>query len=204
MALVKKDNDADHLNVLFEVITPQNNQEKVKEALMNNKLLENLRLVSVNKEKLFGLARAICVNYCPFINITNGFLRHVSSINGEIFFSLVGSNYECRQAMKELVDSGVLYRVAELSTVKDVSGMTGRQELVLRVAYELGYFDYPKKIKIRELAAIFKVTPATLAEEIRKGLKKVLTNYFNEAKTPFLENEYYKKMDEYVKTFLKS
>ena len=201
----KKKNDTGCPHVLFEIITPKKDQEKIKRGLMSNKLLENLHLVSVKKDKLYGSAIAICGRYCPFANIPHAFLRCVnSSNNGEIYWSFVGSNYECRRIMQELTDFGVFYRVAELSTIKENGGMTGRQELVLRVAYELGYFDYPKRINIRELAAIFNVTPATLTEEIRKGLKKVLTNYFKEAKTPSLESEYNKIMDEYVETFVKT
>ncbi len=201
----KRDESGSYAHVLFEVITPKRNQDKIREALMNNKLLEELHLVSVKKDKLYGSAKAVCSRYCPFANITYAFLRCVnSSNNGEVYWNFVGSNYECRRIMQELTDFGVFYRVAELSTIKENGGMTGRQELVLRVAYELGYFDYPKRINIRELAAIFNVTPATLTEEIRKGLKKALTHYFKESKTPALENEYNKIMNEHVEAYIRS
>ena len=184
--------------VLFEVITPKREQERVRKALEESRLLEEMHLVPVKRDKVYGSARALCVRYCPLANIGYAFLRSVSSSkNGEIYWRFVGSNYECRRIMQELADFGIFYRVAELSTVKENGGMTGRQELVLRVAYELGYFDYPKRVNIRELAAIFNVTPATLTEEIRKGLKKALTHYFNEARSIALENEYNKIIEEY-------
>ncbi|HID05410.1 MAG TPA: hypothetical protein EYH45_02980 [Candidatus Caldiarchaeum subterraneum] len=201
----KRGENGNYAHVLFEVITSKKNRDKIRRALAGNKLLEELHLVSVKKDKLYGSAKSICSKYCPFANIPYAFLRCVhSSNNGEVYWNFVGSNYECRRIMQELTDFGVFYRVAELSTIKENGGMTGRQELVLRVAYELGYFDYPKRINIRELAAIFNVTPATLTEEIRKALKKALTHYFKESKTPSLENEYNKIINEYTEAWVRS
>ena len=99
--------------------------------------------------------------------------------------------------MQRLAEQGVFFKVVELSAVKENgSGITGKQELVLKVAYELGYFDYPKRINIRELAELFKLTPATLSEEIRKGLKKILGRYFQESSPIELEDSYQSIIEE--------
>lgn len=48
---------------------------------------------------------------------------------------------------------------------------------VLRVAYEEGYFEWPKKVRLEELATKLGISKATAAEHLRKALKKILRVY---------------------------
>jgi len=59
--------------------------------------------------------------------------------------------------------------------------LTARQEKIMNVAYKRGYFDYPKRINIRELARIFEVSISTMSEILRKGEKKIIGKYFKDA-----------------------
>ena len=45
------------------------------------------------------------------------------------------------------------------------------------LAYQRGYFDYPKKVGIRELADLFKISPSTLSESLRRGQRKIMQRY---------------------------
>lgn len=44
----------------------------------------------------------------------------------------------------------------------------------LKLALELGYFENPKRIRLRELADVLEVSEATASSLIRKALKKVV------------------------------
>jgi predicted DNA binding protein len=57
--------------------------------------------------------------------------------------------------------------------------LTKRQEQIIQIAFEKGYFDVPKKITIDKLAKIFNVSPSTLAEILQRGEKKIMKQYFN-------------------------
>ncbi|MEM0022686.1 MAG: helix-turn-helix domain-containing protein, partial [Archaeoglobaceae archaeon] len=61
---------------------------------------------------------------------------------------------------------------------EDKESMTFREEEILRTALEKGFFDYPKRIKLEELAKIFNISPSTLSEILRRAQKKVLERYF--------------------------
>jgi predicted DNA binding protein len=53
--------------------------------------------------------------------------------------------------------------------------MLSRKELeTLKLALEYGYFENPKRIKLKELARILDVSEATVSILIRKALKKVV------------------------------
>ncbi|KUH34569.1 transcriptional regulator [Thermococcus celericrescens] len=55
-----------------------------------------------------------------------------------------------------------------------LSKLTKRQAEVLLLAYKSGYFDEPRKVTLRELAEMLNLSPSTVKEHLRKGLKKVL------------------------------
>jgi predicted DNA binding protein len=53
--------------------------------------------------------------------------------------------------------------------------LTARQEEVVSVALELGYFEWPRRIKSEELAAELDISRATLLEHLRKAESKLIT-----------------------------
>ena len=59
-------------------------------------------------------------------------------------------------------------------------GLTGRQERALRVAFQIGYFDYPRKASLATLASRLGVTRSTALELLRKGTTKLAAQRFFE------------------------
>ena len=56
--------------------------------------------------------------------------------------------------------------------------LTDRQEEIVRIAFERGYFDVPKSITLDQLAALFSISTSTLAEILQRGEKKIISQYF--------------------------
>ena len=59
-------------------------------------------------------------------------------------------------------------------------GLTGRQERALRVAFQIGYFDYPRKASLGTLAGRLGVSRSTALELLRKGTTKLAAQRFFE------------------------
>lgn len=59
-----------------------------------------------------------------------------------------------------------------------VGELTMKQHQVLKIAHELGYFDFPKKIGIRGLAKLSGVSTATVLEMLRAAERKIINEYF--------------------------
>ena len=188
-----KNHDSGSYQMLFEILAP-NNVSEVISHIKGDKALADLHLVSIRRGRIYGYAKALCAESCPLARVSCALLRSVTTNkNNELHWNFIGNNIECRMIMQRLAEQGVFFKVVELSIIKENGnnkGITGKQELVVKVAYELGYFDYPKKVNIRELAELFKLTPATISEEIRKGLKKILGQYFQESSPIELEDKY--------------
>lgn len=59
-----------------------------------------------------------------------------------------------------------------------VRELTAKQHELLKLAYEMGYYDFPKRIHIRELAKTLGISTAALAETLSTAKKKILSKYF--------------------------
>ena len=57
-------------------------------------------------------------------------------------------------------------------------GLTGRQERALRTAFEIGYFDYPRKVTLSTLADRLGVGRSTALELLRKASTKLAAQWF--------------------------
>jgi len=57
-------------------------------------------------------------------------------------------------------------------------GLTGRQERAVRVAFQIGYFDYPRKASLATLAGRLGVSRSTALELLRKGTTKLAAQRF--------------------------
>ena len=72
------------------------------------------------------------------------------------------------------------YKLAYVKTAKDITVgspyLTTKQLIVLREALNKGYYTYPRKISLRELAENLKISTSTLAKTLRLAERKVLEN----------------------------
>jgi predicted DNA binding protein len=57
-------------------------------------------------------------------------------------------------------------------------GLTGRQELAIRTALELGYFDYPRRASLSAVAGRLGVGRSAALELLRKATTKVTADRF--------------------------
>lgn len=57
-------------------------------------------------------------------------------------------------------------------------GLTGRQERAFRVAFELGYFDYPRKTSLAAVASRLGVSRSTALELLRRATTKLAAQRF--------------------------
>lgn len=58
--------------------------------------------------------------------------------------------------------------------------LTLKQKEILETAYMLGFFSYPRKISLTQLAKHLKISKATLSENLRVAENKIVSNFFLE------------------------
>ncbi len=96
-----------------------------------------------------------------------------------ITWSVVCDDESFVKLVRTLESYDVEFEIIYKGQPESEDDVTYREEEVLRIALEKGYFDYPRRIKLEELAAHFGVAPSTLSEILRRGQKKVLERYFS-------------------------
>lgn len=63
----------------------------------------------------------------------------------------------------------------------EASNLTLLEYHVLKRAYELGYFDWPRRCSLSCLSDSIGLSKATIVEHLRKAVKKLLVEYFDES-----------------------
>ncbi len=69
-------------------------------------------------------------------------------------------------------------QLTRISGSSGASGLTLRQEEILQFAYSNGYYEYPRRVSLRDLSRIFDISPSTMSEILRAGQRRIFSEYF--------------------------
>lgn len=118
---------------------------------------------------------------CRVVLSHGAFLVRGYSRGERLVYEFIAPSFgEFRGILEDLEGRGVEFRVRRVERLRGGRGvLTRRQERVLWYALVLGYFDYPRRIKTAELARVLGVSPSSLSEIIRRGVKRLLESYFS-------------------------
>jgi predicted DNA binding protein len=57
-----------------------------------------------------------------------------------------------------------------------------KQEKLVRLALDKGYYDYPRRVEVRELARLAGMSSSATFEMLRRGEKNIIRHYFERRK----------------------
>lgn len=118
-----------------------------------------------------------CLVALPIIE--SGCLVTGVDIEGEeVVWSVMCDDESFPGLMEKLENLGMDFELLYKGKPEGKSEVTFREEEVLKLALEKGYFDFPRRIKLEELSKLLGVAPSTLSEIMRRGIKKILESYF--------------------------
>lgn len=103
--------------------------------------------------------------------------------DGKVRFRVaVGSEGSLSELFHTLEARGINAELLSLSRTDECDQLTEKQERVVRLALEKGYFDTPRRITAKELARTLGITPATFGDMLKRGERNLLRSYFKEKK----------------------
>jgi predicted DNA binding protein len=155
---------------------------KVIEQVRNNPNIFNVDISAVDKSRaLAAFSTNQCVA-CRLLAGTECFLTgSMTTGDGRLKWTMLVTK---KKALQELIDNlgkiNAQPKLIKLTEISDTDELTKRQEQVTRMAFERGYFDFPRKVGLKELAASFNVSTSTLSEILRKGQRRIMMRYFSE------------------------
>ena len=102
-----------------------------------------------------------------------------------IMYSFIVPTFEAYTSIiSALENSGHKVNVLKKGSFEPKTGiLTKKQERIFWLALKGGFFDYPRKIGMRELSAKLGISPSTLSEIIRRGTRRLLKQYFEKEST---------------------
>jgi len=165
---------------LVEISGPQDIMEEVLSDIRKNPLVSHLDTTVTEKGKIIGAVTTSRCDICRILTDSDVFLISAETKSGgKVEWTLVLSEKEVLKGILDhLKSKSVEAELIKLTKIDDKESLTERQDKITHVAFERGYFDYPKRISLRELARMFEVSPSTLSEILRKGQRKIVLDYF--------------------------
>ena len=167
----------------------ENFVELSSESLSPEELLAHLRseagvlsadMTKVDRNRVIGM---VSTHDCPICSTFAGLNCFLVSANsrgdGRMEWKLfIAGDTDLKTLCKRLDVYRIKYDILEVSHHAQKKEMTARQEEILRVAFDLGYFEFPKRIRLEELAEKLGITPGTLSEILRRAEKNILSGHF--------------------------
>ncbi len=136
-----------------------------------------------NKEKEIVCFESDGCIVCNTIISEGSFLFSGTNLeNSKFLYSFIIPNFEVfRSIISKLEKTGLKPKVVRMEKYnRKGMGLTDHQEKILWIALKMGFFEFPRKIHMKELADKLGVSLSTLSETMRRGLKNVLIHYLEE------------------------
>ncbi len=166
-SLLRFEGDSEVLDRLFaEPLRPMDDHLDVEVARSGNGVYSAL---VVNRQ--CKLSHIIHESRC-FLELA------IRSDDNDLIFHVIGSDAE---SIKDLMDSikSLGYSISIISVYEKQAwgGLTYRQEVNLRKAFESGYYNIPSQVTLDDLAAEIGVSKSTLNIILRRAERKLISDY---------------------------
>lgn len=167
--------------VQIEVEDPED-LPRVIESVRNNPNIFNVDISAIDKGKVLAVFSTNQCMVCRLLAGTECFLtRSTTTRDGRLQWTMLVTRKAALQGLIESLQGlNAEPKLVKLTEITDTDELTMRQEQITRMAFERGYFDFPRRIGLRELAKIFDISTSTLSEILRKGQRRIMTRYFQE------------------------
>lgn len=163
---------------LFDVQVKPGSVEELVSAIREDKDVLNLEVIQSGSGHVYGAATSARCTVCKEVAKSNCFLSSVSvESEGLARWTVLGAGESFSGLTRALESKKIPFEVQLKKTLEDAELLTARQEQILAIAFERGYFEFPKEVGLAELAAMFGIRTSTLAEILRRGQRKVLGEY---------------------------
>ncbi|WP_400260015.1 helix-turn-helix domain-containing protein [Candidatus Methanomassiliicoccus intestinalis] len=156
--------------------------QKVIDQIRNNPNIFNVDISALDKSKVLAAFSTCHCVVCRLLAGSNCFLTaSTTTKEGRTRWTLLVTEREAlQQLIAELTACNADPQLIKITEIKSEDELTMRQEQITRMAFERGYFDFPRKTDLKELAEIFGISTSTLSEILRKGQRRIMAGYFSE------------------------
>lgn len=141
-----------------------------------------VQLTSAGPGRFIGTVQTNTCVVCRLVADSGCFLdTAMSKGDGTVQWNVLAPNAAALKLLHDKVTKlGCSVELKKVSVLRTSSELTKAQERVLQMAYDLGYFDIPKKIDLARLAKRLEISKATLDIMLRRAQRKIIANHVGE------------------------
>lgn len=147
------------------------------DELERDKDMVEIETIKSKSGHIYGFATSQRCTVCKEVAKSKCFVSSVEATSEGARWTIIGNDDTFQGLLSALDAKDIAFEVKLKRSLENTELLTARQEQILSVALDRGYFDFPKRIGLEELAALAQIKPATLAEILRRGQKKILSEY---------------------------
>lgn len=156
---------------------------KIKNYFKNNKLIKKTEILEENDKKLLiqiftdtskikSIVHTVLMNKC-FVS------KKVPLVDSwEIWTIAAPRKTAIKNTIEEVKKVGSFKLLYIKKSTLDGFNLSANQEKILNLAISSGYYAWPRKISLQNLAKRLNLSKATLAEHLRKAESKVMNKEF--------------------------
>ncbi|GBC71353.1 hypothetical protein HRbin02_01134 [Candidatus Calditenuaceae archaeon HR02] len=174
-------NDDGSITHLFLIKTGNSmTSSKVMSILKKSMNVDEIVFVRPNKpnSSVSGLVRSSKCDLCGVVAKRCLMKRGEYRVKeGKLFWTFVATDREVPKILEALRERGEEAELTECVELEGHSEILSPQLNVIMRTLEMGYFDVPRKVSIREAAREFGLSPASLSVMIRRGVRRMVRSY---------------------------
>ncbi|MCL4350176.1 MAG: helix-turn-helix domain-containing protein [Candidatus Thermoplasmatota archaeon] len=151
-----------------------------RDMLILKKLSINVARMGQKKIWVYGKS----CSACKAMALSEAVILSSTSVdNNRINYRvLVENRGAMRRLMKKLEEADLKPLILEGPEEKKIE-ISDREFSVLKMCYELGYFENERKASLTEIAKIIGISTSSLSETLRRAMKKLVKDYLKESKS---------------------
>ena len=163
---------------LFELQVDPGSTEDLMKLIEGDRDVIDVDFMKSNAGQVYGSVSSKRCTVCKQVAKSKCFLSSlVIGTQGQPHWTVLGGKDSYKELVDGLEKSKIPYHLRLLKELHEGELLTSRQEEILSIAFESGYFDFPKRIGLKGLALRTGVKESTLAEILRRGQRKIVHDY---------------------------
>lgn len=172
-------------NTVQDFVEISSSKAKAKDligTISDSKNIKDSDLVQLDHHRIKGMVTAVDCPVCSTLaglscSLLSATTREDHKMEWKV---LIGGEDTLKKISDRMTSKGVNYEIIGISNLSSASDLTARQEQIAKIALELGYFEFPKRIGIEELSKRLGISSGNLSEILRRAEKNILSKYFDE------------------------
>jgi len=193
----KPTEDGKAIRQLVDLGPPRGNTDEIVRDIRGDPQIIDAYFTSTKKGKMIGTVVTRQAQVCAVVIGSGYFCRNClftlrPDKDGKVRWSIaLAPNTPLNGVLAELEREKIDANLVKIAQMPESRSLTARQEEIIRLAFERGYFDYPRKVGVRLLAKEIGISPSSLSELLRRAERKILYEYLrwpNYARTNLLNS----------------